>query len=207
MIEQQGLFDDEVDDTPVLLPMQDAEVSFYPHFLSPERADFYLERLLASLAWQQEEIFLYGRKVKIPRLQAWYGEKDATYQYSGLTMIPKTWTPELSALKERCENTCGQHFNSVLANLYRDGQDSMGSHADNEAELGDRPCIASLSLGQSRNFDFRHNTTGQKLRLPLNHGSLLIMQGSTQDHWQHAIAKNKKTMGKRINLTFRKIMI
>lgn len=206
MTTQQDLFDYGLDDTPVVLPMQDAEVSFYPHFLAVQQADFYFARLMNSLAWQQDEITLYGNKVSLPRLQAWYGEPEAVYQYSGLSMSPKAWTPELSELKRLCQTACGQQFNSVLANLYRNGQDSMGIHADNEAELGEKPCIASLSLGQSRNFDFRHKLSGEKLRLSLNHGSLLIMQGLTQDHWQHAIAKSKKPMDKRINLTFRRIM-
>jgi alkylated DNA repair dioxygenase AlkB len=204
---QQGLFDDGVDDTPVVLPMQDADVSFYPHFLAAQQADFYFARLMDSLSWQQEKITLYGNEVAIPRLQAWYGEPEAVYQYSGLRMSPITWTAELRELKALCEVACGQQFNSVLANLYRNGQDSIGSHADDEAELGENPCIASLSLGQSRNFDFRHKLRGEKLRVSLDHGSLLVMQGSTQDHWQHAIAKSKKPMDKRINLTFRRIML
>ncbi|MFT4993956.1 MAG: alkylated DNA repair dioxygenase AlkB [Paraglaciecola sp.] len=203
---QQSLFDDEPDDTPVVLRMQDADVSFYPHFLAPQQADFYLTGLMDSLAWQQDEITLYGNKLALPRLQAWYGEPEAVYAYSGLSLRPKMWTPQLMALKTLCETACGQQFNSVLANLYRDGQDSMGSHADNEPELGERPCIASLSLGQSRVFDFRHRLSGQKLRLSLEHGSLLIMRGSTQDHWQHAIPKSKKPMDPRINLTFRRII-
>lgn len=204
---QQGLFDDGLDDTPVVLPMQDADVSFYPHFLAAQQADLYFAALMDSLAWQQDEITLFGNTMSLPRLQAWYGDPEAVYQYSGLSLSPKVWTPQLKELKALCETACGQGFNSVLANLYRNGQDSMGSHADNERELGEEPCIASLSLGQSRTFDFRHNRSGERLRLPLDHGSLLVMQGSTQDHWQHAIAKSRKPMDKRINLTFRKIML
>jgi len=206
MMAQQSLFDDGPDDTPVVLPMQDADVSFYRHFLTVQQADSFFAVLRDSLAWQQDEITVYGNMVVLPRLQAWYGEPEAVYAYSGLSLSPKMWTPQLIELKTLCETACGQQFNSVLANLYRDGRDSMGSHADNERELGDKPCIASLSLGHSRNFDFRHKLSGQKLRLSLNHGSLLIMQGSTQDHWQHAIPKSKKPMGPRINLTFRSII-
>jgi alkylated DNA repair dioxygenase AlkB len=205
---QQDLFSEEgdTDNTPVVLPMQDAEVTYFPQILDSQLADHYLALLTDSLAWQHEYIKIYGRSVKIPRLQAWYGNPEAIYQYSGLSMLPRPWTSELNELRIICQKTCNTTFNSVLANLYRDGLDSMGHHADNEPELGDNPVIASLSLGQARHFDFRHNTSKEKIRVTLGHGSVLIMSGATQKYWQHSIAKSRQPMSQRINLTFRRII-
>ena len=200
---QYDLFGADATDTPGLLPLKDGYVSYDPAFLTSPQADYYLACLLATLAWRQDHIKLYGKEVKIPRLQAWYGDADALYQYSGLRMSPNPWTEALTRLKVLCEKRCGQSFNSVLANCYRDGQDSMGWHSDNEAELGAQPVIASVSLGQARNFDFRHNTSGEKYRQVLGPGSLLLMAGDTQRHWQHGLAKTTKLLGPRVNLTFR----
>lgn len=202
---QYSLFAPQIGDKPGKLPLHDADVSYYPHFLSQQQADNYLACLQATLAWRQEHIKLYGRSVKIPRLQAWYGDSDARYRYSGLSMEPIAWTKALTELRLQCEVHTGHKFNSVLANCYRHGQDSMGWHADNEPELGPQPVIASLSLGQIRNFDLRHRQSGAKYRLALEHGSLLLMAGTTQQHWQHGMAKSKKNMQVRINLTFRQV--
>lgn len=202
---QYNLFDPQLCDKLGLLPLQDADVSYFPYFLSQQQADEYLVCLQSTLAWQQEHIKLYGKSVKIPRLQAWYGDSDARYQYSGLSLEPNPWTKALAELRLRCEDHCGHRFNSVLANCYRDGQDSMGWHADNESELGPRPVIASLSFGQVRNFDLRHRKSGAKYRLALEHGSLLLMAGDTQQYWQHGLAKTKKDVQARINLTFRRV--
>jgi alkylated DNA repair dioxygenase AlkB len=121
-------------------------------------------------------------------------------------MCPLPWNPALLELKQKCENTSNSRFNSVLANLYRNGQDGMGRHADNEPELGQQPVIASLSFGEVRNLDFYHNQTKEKVRLPLVSGSLLIMSGDTQKYWQHSIAKTKKVLAARVNLTFRYVL-
>lgn len=187
------------------LPMPDADVTLYPAFFSDQEAAHYFDALRQSLLWQQDDIKLYGRKVKIPRLQAWYGDKEAHYAYSGLQMVPNVWTPELQHIRQTCEQVCNTRFNSVLANLYRDGQDSMGWHSDDEPELGQRPVIASVSFGQVRDLDFRHKISGQKQRLSLPHGSLLIMAGDTQQYWQHGISKRARIAQERINLTFRMI--
>ena len=203
---QQDLFSEEGDNTPEVLPMQDAEVTYFQKFLDSQLADFYFARLTGSLAWRREYIKIYGKRVEIPRLQAWYGNPEAIYRYSGLTMLPLPWTRELDELKILCQESCNCTFNSVLANLYRNGLDSMGHHADNESELGDNPVIASISLGQTRQFDFRHNTSKEKIRITLAHGSLLIMSGATQKHWQHSIAKSRQAKSQRINLTFRRII-
>lgn len=173
------------------------------HFLTPTQADHAFSVLTQELDWQQEAITLFGKSVLQPRLQAWYGDK--AYTYSGLTMPPKAWTPMLADLKQRCELLAGQAFNSVLANLYRDGQDSMGWHQDNEPELGQQPVIASLSLGETRRFVLRHLHSKEKFELPLSHGSLLIMAGNTQHFWQHCVPKTVRALEPRINLTFRLI--
>ena len=188
------------------LPLADAKVQYLPNWLDNESANSLLDIFHRELDWREGHIHIFGKVVKIPRLQAWYGDTGTDYQYSGTSMTPLPWHVELSLLKVQCEQACGVSFNSVLANLYRYGQDSMGMHSDNEPELGRKPVIASVSLGQVRNLDFQHKRSGEKFRLPLEHGSLLIMSGDTQQYWQHGIAKTKKEIGARINLTFRQIV-
>ncbi|KXI30569.1 DNA repair protein [Paraglaciecola hydrolytica] len=204
---QQDLFthgDDQLE-TCIRLAMPDADVCYYPDFLSADQAQHYFNVIQDSLLWHQEQISLYGKTFQMPRLQAWYGDKEARYSYSNLNLTPNVWTAELLSLKQRCEQQCAAVFNSVLANLYRDGQDSMGKHADDEAELGQQPVIASLSLGATRTLLFSHKETKQSMKLPLAAGSLLVMKGTTQQFWLHAIAKRKTAVAGRINLTFRYI--
>lgn len=192
--------------TTEILEMSDADVSYVPAFLQQADADVHFNDLLHNLAWRQDHIKLYGREVLIPRLQAWYGEPEAEYQYSGLLMRPLSWTDSLRSLKQQCEEHCQSSFNSVLANLYRDGRDSMGMHSDDEPELGPQPVIASLSLGEERDFRFKHKRTGERVQVCLAHGSLLVMKGQTQANWQHGMNKTKRSIGERINLTFRYIL-
>jgi len=163
------------------------------------------EKILQSIDWQHEKIFLFGRWVLQPRLTAWYGDEGKDFTYSGLVNHPKSWTPELLAIKQQVETLTNIKFNSVLANYYRDGQDSMGWHQDNEKELGENPIIASVSLGATRRFHFRHksNKQLQTIAFDLEHGSLLLMQGDTQNFWQHQVPKTKRLVDGRINLTFR----
>ena len=174
-----------------------------PHFLSHLEADNYFDQLRKTLPWHQEHITMFGKSVLQPRLQAWHG--DAAYTYSGLTMQPHPWTPELIQLKVRCETIADVAFNSVLANLYRHGQDSMGWHQDNEPELGRNPVIASLNLGETRRFLLRNLHCKTEIEYELSHGSLLIMAGELQHHWKHCVPKTAKTKAERINLTFRQI--
>ncbi len=188
------------------LSLADASVSYMPNFLKPDDANELYQKFCAELAWRQDSIKMYGKSVKIPRLQAWYGDPEAAYRYSGLEMIPIPWTLELLSLKKRIEQLTGAAFNSVLANWYRDGQDSMGWHSDDEPELGVQPTIASVTLGQVRDFDFKHKHTGQKYRIALENGSLLLMAQETQKNWQHGIAKRTRPLNGRINLTFRQIL-
>ncbi|PQJ71095.1 alpha-ketoglutarate-dependent dioxygenase AlkB [Vibrio jasicida] len=179
-------------------------IYYDPNFLSNLEADRYFSNLRSTLPWQQERITMFGRSVLQPRLQAWHG--DVAYTYSGLTMSPHPWTPDLNELKARCETIANVQFNSVLANLYRHGQDSMGWHQDNEPELGRNPVIASVNLGETRRFLLRNLHCKTQLEYELCHGALLIMAGELQHHWKHAVPKTAKPKGERINLTFRHIV-
>ncbi|MGB3724164.1 MAG: alpha-ketoglutarate-dependent dioxygenase AlkB [Glaciecola sp.] len=188
------------------LPMQDAEVEYFPNWLTHSHASDLLAYFIAHLQWQQPSLQLYGKTHKIPRLQAWYGDPNTEYEYSKLKMTPLPWEPRLLKLKQACEQVSGVMFNSVLANYYRNGNDSMGMHADNEPELGATPVIASVSLGQARRFTFKHITNKETQRIQLEHGSLLIMKGNTQQHWQHGLNKSRTQQGPRVNFTFRWVM-
>jgi alkylated DNA repair dioxygenase AlkB len=184
---------------------RDGMARYYPEFLAPDASQALFERLLNGLDWREEEILIFGKGVKVPRLMCWHGDAGALYRYSGVTHEPLPWTADLAAIRALVEATAEQRFNSVLGNLYRDGQDSMGWHADQEPELGENPCIASLSLGQARRFRLRHNRSGETLDLRLHSGSLLLMGGALQHHWRHCVPKAKAAQSPRINLTFRAI--
>jgi len=184
------------------VPMSDAEVYVFRRFLDGDEADLLFHRLRREIAWKTETIRLFGRHIAMPRLVAWYG--DLPYTYSGLTMPAEDWPPCLVGIKREVSKRTAQPFNGVLLNLYRDGRDSMSWHADDEPELGRDPVIASLSLGSVRRFVFRRNDDkSSKVLVDLPHGSLLVMDGRTQHHWQHAVPKTAKPVGERINLTFR----
>lgn len=187
-----------------LVPV-DGELYLHNNFYSRAEADLLFSQLQTELDWQEERIFIYGRWVKVPRLMCWYGNADACYRYSGVNHQPLAWTPTLQTIREKVERQCLCAFNSVLANLYRDGTDSMGCHADDEKELGENPLIASLSLGDPRLFKLHHKTQPEKLDMILSHGDLLLMAGSLQQHWLHSVPKTKKPKTLRINLTFRQI--
>jgi alkylated DNA repair dioxygenase AlkB len=174
-------------------------------FFAEQQADFFYSQLISSLPWNQEELTVVGKKVMVPRLVCWYGEKKAIYSYSGVTHQPLLWNDTLLEIKQHIETFSDFSFNSVLANLYRNGGDSMGWHADKEKELGKDPAIASLSLGDNRLFKMRHNKTGELINIELQHGDLLLMSGALQHHWRHCVPKTKIEKNPRINLTFRKI--
>lgn len=186
------------------LKIPDAEIDFYPNFFTVQEADFYYKKLLETIAWQQDYIKLYGKEVPIPRLEAWYGEEDKTYTYSGITLKGHQWTEELLEIKSKIEEEAQVSFSNVLINQYRNGSDSMAWHADDEPELGKNPIIASVSLGAERVFQLKHKTqVGLKTKISLGHGSFLLMKGETQHHWLHQIPKTQKQISPRINLTFR----
>ena len=186
------------------LQLADAELHWLPQWLSPEIADAWLAQLLRETPWSQPQLFIHGRWLATPRQVAWYGDAQARYRYSGVEHQPLLWTPLLAEIRRQVEEQVGQPLNAVLLNLYRDGQDSMGWHSDDEAELGRNPLIASLSLGGERRFDLRRKGgTRIEHSLMLGHGSLLVMAGQTQHHWQHQVAKTRKPCAPRLNLTFR----
>ena len=181
-------------------------LQYLPGYFDSEESPHLFEQLKSGIAWKQETLMLYGKKILTPRLTAWYGDSGITYRYSGVTFQARPWTPALLEIKNRIEPAAGLIFNSVLLNLYRDGNDSMGWHSDDEPELGANPIIASVNFGQERRFDFRHKKDHtQKHQINLSNGSLLVMKGDIQHHWQHQIAKSAKIKNERINLTFREI--
>lgn len=162
-----------------------------------------MARLLQDTPWKAERIVVFGKTHLQPRLTAWCG--DAAYRYSGMTLPPTPWPPLLAELRDMVQQVTGCRFNSVLLNYYRDERDSMGMHSDDEAELGRHPAIASLTYGAARTFILKHKRTGETHKLDLGDGNLLLMAGALQANWRHGINKAARTLGPRINLTFRLI--
>jgi alkylated DNA repair dioxygenase AlkB len=190
------------------LDLPGAEVLFCPDFFPLADADRLLGELLATTEWRQEVFRMYGREVPFPRLTAWYGDEGTAYTYSGLRNIPAPWTGPILEVKRAVEAPCGVTFNSVLLNRYRSGQDSVSWHADDEPEFGNNPVIASVSLGETRVFQFRHKERKDlKASVELSHGSLLIMRGGTQENWLHQVPKTRRPVGERVNLTFRVVVL
>lgn len=207
------LFEKEEETAPILLkcldgtPMPHAEVWYYPQFFAPAESQLFYEDLLQNIAWSHDDITLFGKKMKIPRLQAWYGEAGKSYIYSGILLTPQAWTPTLLAIKKRIEEATQTEYTSVLLNQYRHGQDSVGWHADDESSLGINATIASVSFGATRKFRFRYNNeSAKKAQMMLHNGSLVVMQGETQHFWQHEVPKTAQEVGVRLNLTFRKMI-
>ncbi len=186
------------------LNLPDAEVSYYPNFLTFERANYLFNTLLKETNWQQDDISVFGKTYPQPRLTHLFANNNKPYSYSNITMYPSVFPEELAITKVQIEELLKLQFSTCLANLYRTGQDSNGWHADNEKELGTNPIIASLSLGASRWFHLKHKSDKSlKTKIELTHGSLLVMAGETQHHWLHQIPKTKKQLTERVNLTFR----
>lgn len=187
--------------------LKDGEVWIMYYFMPEDKAKFYYDALLYNINWRQEEIKMYGKTHPIPRKTAWYGYPDFNYKYSGIMCNPEPWTKELMDIKKVIEHFVpGENFNSVLLNLYRDGNDKVSWHSDDETELGENPTIASVSLGAVRRFDLKHKDDPKhKFHIELSSGSLVIMTGTLQHHWLHQIPVQKKIHEPRINLTFRTI--
>lgn len=184
--------------------LADADLTLLRDFCSPARAEEIYQRLLEELCWQTEEVRIFGKPVAVPRLVAWYGDDNTNYRYAGVSHQPLPWVDVLRELRLRLEQICAHGFNSVLGNRYRGGGDAMGWHADDEPELGREPVIASLSFGATRRMRFRHRKRTQPpIGIDLPAGSLLIMRGKTQQHWQHCITRTARPVGERVNLTFR----
>ncbi len=178
-------------------------VDYHPGWV--DDADRLFDQLRGDICWEQHTIRLYGRTVPTPRLTAWMG--DSAYRYSGIVNMPAPWPEALAELRERLRKHLGVDFNSCLANLYRDGTDSMGYHSDDEPELGPRPTIASISLGDRRRFLLRHRTTRERWSWDLGHGDLLVMRDESQRDYAHAVPKTSRPVGPRMNLTFRRFRL
>lgn len=185
--------------------INDGAYCFVPNFIESHIAQQQTQRLVEQLQWRQDTITMFGKTHNIPRLHAWYGDDSARYTYSKLTLNPIPWHPLLQELRDQCNQFCQQTFNGVLANYYRNGQDCMGFHSDNEPELGNNPVIASISFGAERVLQMRHKNSKEKHDVVLSSGSLFVMLNQTQDYWVHGIARSKRIQNPRINLTFRTI--
>lgn len=191
---------------PIVLHLQDAEIIYFAHFFDKKEADAIFRQLAKDIPWQQDDIQVFGKTHPQPRLTALFGNEGKPYSYSNIKMQPYPWTLLLQKIKSYVESVSDTNFTTVLLNQYRDGKDSNGWHADNEKELGSNPVIASVSFGAERIFQLKHNSiSGLKQNIILEHGSLLLMKGTTQHFWKHQIPKTSKTIGPRINLTFRVI--
>lgn len=192
-------------ETKINLP--DADLLYVPNYFSAEKSNVFLKHLLADVNWKKEKIRMFGKEIWQPRLTALFGDTNKPYTYSALEMFPTPFLNGLAFIKTKIEKDFEMNFNTCLANLYRDGNDSMGWHADDEKELGKNPVIASVSFGAERVFQLKHKSDKtRKFKLILGHGSLLIMGGTTQSFWKHQLPKTKKEIGPRINLTFRNII-
>jgi alkylated DNA repair dioxygenase AlkB len=186
------------------LHLREAEVHWHRHWLPRDAADTLQRTLREDVPWEVHRIRMFGRQVDSPRLSCWMGDPAARYRYSGTDFVPQPWHPALLPLRDQLAAFCGHAFNSVLLNRYRDGDDGMGWHSDNEPELGPAPVIASLSLGAGRRFLLRRRDDhAKKAEVLLDHGDLLVMGGQTQRLYQHGLPKSARPLAERLNLTFR----
>jgi alkylated DNA repair dioxygenase AlkB len=189
------------------IDLPDASLEFEPRWLEATHADALFEALQATVPWDTHRLRLFGRELDAPRRSCWIGDPGAAYTYSRTRFEPRPWPEALRPVRARLAHELDSGFNSVLANLYRDGRDSMGWHSDDEPELGPAPVIASLSLGAARRFVLRHRRDpALRHAIELPHGSLLVMRGTTQRDWRHALPRTARPVGPRINLTFRRIL-
>lgn len=205
---QNTLFEFPSSDKRVTHRIPDGSLVEIRDAFSPLLLDLWLNSLIQDLPWEQSSIRIAGRTIPIPRLQCWMGDPESIYGYSGIRLTPLAWSPLLQEIRLAVEQLAGLKFNAVLINYYRNGQDSVSWHSDDEAELGPAPVVASLSLGAARAFELRHKRRREipKLKIRLEHGSLLIMGDTVQQHWQHQLPKDPDLEQARINLTFRRII-
>lgn len=189
--------------SPRCLINRDGRLDYYENFL--DRPETWQKKLIEKIEWRQDQITMFGKTHPTPRLQAWYGDPEASYTYSRIKLAPKAWAPELLDLKQFCEDQTKARFQGVLCNLYRDGRDYAAAHSDNEPELGPRPLIASLSFGAVRKFKLRHRD-GEVVELWPRPGSLIVMSGPLQEFWKHELPKSLKVKEERLNLTFRPLL-
>ena len=199
-----NLFSDELNHTVNLLPA-DGTVNYYGRLFTHQEADNFLDCLLNTIDWKNDEAVIFGKHIFTKRKVAWYGDFKFDYTYSNTTKQALSWTKELLELKTIAEERTGEHFNSCLLNLYHSGDEGMAWHSDAEKDLKKNGAIASLSFGAERKFAFKHKQTKETVSLILEHGSLLVMKGTTQTNWLHRLPPTKLTMKPRVNLTFRTI--
>lgn len=199
------LFGNLMDESKNLLP-KEGTVNYYGKLLSKKEADHYLEVLLHTIEWRNDEAIIFGKKIITKRKVAWYGEKPFEYTYSKTTKRALPWTKELLELKAMMEQKTGETFNSCLLNLYHNGGEGMAWHSDGETDLKKNGAIGSMSFGAERKFAFKHKESKEKIALILEHGSLLVMKGTTQTHWLHRLPPTKRIKNPRVNLTFRTIV-
>jgi alkylated DNA repair dioxygenase AlkB len=190
----------------VITGYENLEIDIYQNISLDQKKNLWFKSCLNDLNWEKGFIKIFGKTHQIPRLQSWYADNGIEYTYSGKKLKRHNWNETLIEIKGEIEKITSFKFNSVLANLYRDENDSMGLHSDNEKELGINPVIASLSLGESRDLYFKHKKIKKSLNIPQKNGQLIVMHGETQKYWKHEIKKTKKLKKPRINLTFRNII-
>ena len=198
------LFTSDPDPSMNLLP-RDGEVHYYGKLFSKKEADEYYNYLVRSIEWKNDEAIIFGKKIITKRKVAWYGDRDFEYTYSKVTKRALPWTEELLILKSIAEEQSGETYNSCLLNLYHTGEEGMAWHSDGEKDLKKNGAISSMSFGAERKFAFKHKTTKETVSVFLEHGSLLVMKGSTQTHWLHRLPPTKLIKAPRVNLTFRTI--
>ena len=203
-----NLFEENPGLEKIILPMKDAQVSYYPNFYTQAEALALQDKIQQQTPWQEDDIKLFGKVFKQPRLTALYGDTNKPYSYSNITMFPNQWSPTLLKIKQDIEAVSNQKFTSVLLNLYRDGKDSNGWHSDDEKELGKNPVIGSVSFGVDRDFYLKpkNKSNNERVKIRASNGSFILMNGATQHHWLHSLPIRKKINERRINLTFRTII-
>lgn len=191
---------------PVNLLAHNGEAKYYGILIPLAEADHYFNHLLTIIDWKSDQVIIRGKQILTKRKVAWYADAPFKYTYSGTTKQASPWVEKLYQLKTIVEKKTGEQFNSCLLNLYRNGEEAMAWHSDGEKDLKKHGAIASLSLGAERKFSFKHKASKKKVSLLLEHGSLLVMRGTTQDYWQHCLPPMKRITKPRINLTFRSIV-
>ncbi|WP_018970850.1 alpha-ketoglutarate-dependent dioxygenase AlkB family protein [Rubritalea marina] len=184
----------------------DGEVWYRAEALDAQCGDVWFAALLADEHWSNDVLMMFGKEVTTARQVIWYGDAGLSYRYSGVTKHAIPWSDTMLEILDWVEHVTGERFNSCLLNRYQSGDEGMGWHSDNEPELGEEPVIAALSLGAERRMRFRHISSKETAAIDLVHGSLLVMRGSTQERWQHCIAKTKRINEPRVSLTFRRVV-
>lgn len=205
LLKGMDLFSNEASENQNLLP-KEGIVNYYGRLFSNNEADHLFNCLFDSIEWKNDEAIIYGKLITTKRKVAWYGDRDFEYTYSNTTKRALPWTTELLHLKTIIEKRTSEQFNSCLLNLYHSGEEGMAWHSDAEKDLKKEGAIGSLSFGAERQFSFKHKNTGEKVSVILEHGSLLVMKGTTQTHWLHRLPPTKKVTRSRVNLTFRTIV-